>query len=546
LGVSAWWFGLLAERNTIKTDAFLQLAQIRALRESLKGRGGRVSVAVASRPLESALIAAGRAAGASCDETSGARAAGGGSWLLRGLRCWGRFVWRGLRARRVMGPRAPRLAGPGSLAFVTYFPDLDRAALAEGRFCNRFTGPLQEALKQGGRPVTWLLLFAQLEGRNFEEALRSGRRIADGGEKAVFLEEFLSPAEAFRGLLLWIQTAWKARGLFDRLDRAALLDEVVGGAPAEPILRAAWERSFAGPPAIEGILFTLIFRAAFAELGGAADCAYLCEMMPWEAGLNAAKAAVRPKLRAIAYQHGSIFRNFFNYFRDPREADGPWPWPAPDVLAADGDIPRRLLEACGHPGQGQVDAVRYLALARQLGAAPAAPARACLLVAGNVDPLETEALISLACAAFPEAGPVALRFKGHPTLPLDPIFARLGIDHAARGYELVDGDAADALRQASVVLAGGSGVAVQALAFGCSVVVPVMAGALCMSPLGDYPEAARRVSSPEELRRAVADALEGRRWTSVEQGRDFVRSYWDLNEALPRWRALLNLGRPAG
>lgn len=554
LGVSAWWFGLASERNTLKTDAFLRLAQLGALGRALaqpECAGASVVVAVADAAWSRSLRQAARRAGAAARELSSSEGPGASpksddarSWLAAGLGAWARMIWRSLRARAALGSRKPRATVEASLVFVSYFPALDAEALRLGRFRNKFAGPLQDALAQGAVRPVWLLHFVGLEGRSFPEALSLARAVARTGEAVFFLEEFLGIGDALRGLAAWLAIAWRARGLWARLDRGVLLAAPARGEEALPILSALWRRSFYGPQCVEGILYTMIFRRAFRELADARDCVYLCERHHWEKALEAAAAAVAPRLRTIAYQHGSMLGNFFNYFQDPSETgreDGPWPLPLPKVTAANGETPRRLLEESRFPNLARVEALRYLGLAARLNEPFQPSAKAALLVAGSIDARETRALAALVCQAFPKAEGLAIVFKGHPFMPFEPVLAALGVDFEARGYEFASGGIDDCLKASTLVLTAGSGVALEALAFGREVIVPLFADVMPMSPLGESLGLARRVSSPEELRAAVAQALAGRRFADVEEGRNFVRRYWDLDLALPRWRTLLAL-----
>jgi surface carbohydrate biosynthesis protein (TIGR04326 family) len=302
-----------------------------------------------------------------------------------------------------------------------------------------------------------------------------------------------------------------------------------------------WRRSLLGPQLVEGLLAVLAFRRVFAALPEAERCVYLCEFLPWELGLNAARRG-RPGPRTLGFQHGTLLGNLFNYFRDPTECSepaSPETLPLPDALAADGQLPFELLAGCRYPGLTRAEALRYQYIGPWLGRPVPAGSAETLLVAGSSNRRECEVLVALVHAAYPEAGTRRLVFRSHPLSPFGPIFARLGIDPAAAAYGEDAGDLADSLSSAALVLTAGSGVAVEALAFGCAVAVPLVSDALSMSPLDAFPGMAQAAAGPQELRAAFEAALESDRAARCEAGRAFLRRYWDLEPGLPRWKGLL-------
>ena len=92
------------------------------------------------------------------------------------------------------------------------------------------------------------------------------------------------------------------------------------------------------------------------------------------------------------------------------------------------------------------------------------------------------------------------------------------------------------------MLVGSSAVAVEALAYGCDVLVPGFASAPRLTPLAGWESFYRDVFSPQELAQAVADIdRNGPRRTAAEK-RAFVAQYWAIDPDLPRWNAWLDAG----
>lgn len=491
LAVSAWWFSLLSDRGPLKTDAFLRLARLRAL---------GTAEPLARSDDKPSLV-----------------------WLLRGAKLWLTLWQRGRAARNALAGTGRRATGGFSLALATYFPALTPD------FQNKYFAPLEKELNKNGKKPLWILQFVPLEGQTFAGAVELARALNTRGETAFFLEEFLTEDDVLFGVKLWLRTALRARKLWRVLAEDALAPEALGGKRAERIVRGLWERSFYGPPAVEGIAHALAFRRLFSALGEKGDFVYLSELQAWEKSLNAAKRATRPGWRTIGFQHGSILGNLFNYFHAPSETSeaGPAALPLPDVFGTDGEIPEKLLSECRYRNLTRLEALRYVPLGEVL-AAPVKPRGNTVLVAGSIDPVEARRLAELVTSAFPPGAGTRVVFKGHPMTPF-----------GAPGYETLRGSLAAALAEPGVMVSASSGAALEALAHGWRVVVPLFDDVMPMSPLSAEPGLARFVEGPDELRRAVEEAFADP--GDSEMGRDFVRRYWDLEAHLPRWRKLLGL-----
>ncbi len=493
LSISAWWFSLLSDRGPLKTDAFLRLARLKAL---------GTPAPLARSDDKPALV-----------------------WLLRGAKLWLTLWKRGRAARRAFAGASRPAPSEAALAIATYFP-----ALGPG-LENRYFAPLQEALRKAGKEPLWLLQFVPLEGKTFDGALALARALNAQGQTAYFLEEFLLPEDVRAGIKLWLRLALRAGRLWRKLPKDALIPEALGGQRAEGIIKGLWERSFFGPPSVEGIAYALAFRRLCAALGPKGDFVYLSELLAWEKSLNAAKRALRPSWRTIGFQHGSILGNLFNYFHSPSETQetGPAALPLPDVFGTDGEIPEMLLSECCYPHLTRLEALRYIPLAKALSE-PVRPRVKTVLVAGSIDPVEAWRLAEVVMQAFPPGGGTRVVFKGHPMTPFD-----------VSGYEVAKGSLGELLREPGVMVTASSGAALEALAYGWEIVVPLFDDVMPMSPLSVAPGLARFVEGSEELMKAVEEAFSAES-ARAEAGRDFVRRYWDMDPALSRWRKLLTIG----
>lgn len=558
LNVSAWWLGLLSEKNTLKTDVFLRVAQVRAVREFLKsGEYDLCAISVSENNLRKAISNVAREFGVQAREIPSLRprdlksrlrsllmGLGIMGALILGLYHWAQKVKQGRLAWRHLGPRSQRLPDSDSLLFVSYFPAVDKEAARDGIFKNKFALPLHEKLGEMRVPVLWLLITVPFEGYNYHDSVQLAGKFAENGEKLFVIEEFLTVGVAVKSLFLWLRQLWLSLYLFHRLKKACLLSEPIGEA-CEPFIKSLWLASFCGPIGMEGILYSFIFKKIFSEISRISDCLYLCEMLAWEKALNAAKNKICPGVRTIGFQHSSVSRNDLSYFYDKSETIRTGKisdMPLPDLLACNGEHIYSLLSKCGYPGLIQVEAVRYLYLGKILSSpAVQRTGRPVLLIAGPYKKAEAKALFSLVYAAFPKADRFDIWFKGHPSMPVEEIFEELSIDVSKTGYAIRRDNISEYFGQAWAMLVSTSTVSIEALAFGCEVILPVFPDTMLINALDDCEKYYHKVTCAEDLKETMGKIADGYSLCGIDEYRQFVREYWNIDPALPRWTKLLNL-----
>lgn len=555
--LSGWWLGLISEKNPAKTDAFLRIAQVEAVRKILaEGEFNECVIGVRDKPTREAIIhvcqkfcISHRAIGLASHFDSQVwikgllRNLGSLGDIIGAVIVWIQYCWRGWLARRVMGPLSGRSTSERSILFVTYFPALDMELAKHGIFRNKYGVELQSLLRSQDRQVTWLLMCVKnLYGADYGTSVRLARQLVDHGERMFILEEFLKPGDAARGLFLWLRQARQARRLYKAIDSSVLFSGLIS-AECEPLVKYLWTTSLLGTESIRGILFYLSFQRFFRDFQLFDDCLYYCEMQAWEKALIAAKNSENPKIRAIGFQHASTPRHFWPYFFDATETEmrkTPDALPLPDVLAANGHLTHAMLAQSQYPELQEVEAVRYLYLQKLMKLNQRAERmRQVLLIAGSIDRTESLALLEMVIAAFPRGREFEIRFKGHPSMPFEPLFDEVGIDVTTAGYNLCKGDIVNCLEGASAVLISASTVGMEALALGCEVIVPVFPDSIQMNPVADFPDRCRIISTPEDLRIIMDELGEKVCSHDTEESRHFVRSYWNLDPALPKWSFLL-------
>lgn len=559
-GVSTWWFSLLSEKNTLKTDAYFRIAQIHAIEQLLSSNNYDLCLlSISIRSLRHVIVSAAKKNHIPAKMISARpllvpyrykflilgylERLGWFGVFLRGIYAWFHIILRCWIAQKSLSGLTERKGLSNTFLFVSYFPAIDKEAAKVGTFRNKYALPLQDKLEEKKVPVTWLLMPVPLDGYNFKDAVSLAHKFATHGERLFILEEFLTIKDAMKGLLLWLRQIALSFFLFHHLKKTGLAADPVGYA-CHSVVKSLWNQSFCGPVAIASILHALIFREVFKNIPCIVDCLYYCEMQAWEKALNAAKKDINPQIRTIGYQHSSVSRNDLSYFYDKTETVSwgkPSDLPLPDILACNGKYLYDLLSESGYPNIIETEAVRYLYLHKMLSFEPMPrKGRPLLLVAGPYNRNEAKALAALVCAAFPRADRFDIWFKGHPSMPFEEIFQDLGLDYLHTGFIIQHDNISEYLSKAWAVIVPTSTVAMEALGAGCEVIIPVFPDAMLMNPLADFEDYHHHVTTPQELKLAMEKIAGGYSLCGPEEYQRIIRRYWNINPSLPLWTKLLD------
>lgn len=541
-GVNGWWFTLLGERNPGKTDAFLKIAHVAAVQTLLDERpvdglilrlGDGVAVdalAALARRRGLALRRGGAAAAAPGRTRRRVRA------FLRALK-WGlRAGGKHLAARWVLGPRPAGTAVDATI--VTYFPYVDADAAAGGRFRNAYAPELQTLFENQNRSLGWLLIAVPRPGQNFLEALRLGRRLRRAGAVLAFWEEFAGPGLLWRAFRDWRRAARAATDERAR-DRAARATADGPLPEAGPILAELFRESVEGVDGFSGRVYHRAFREFF-NGSAAGDVIYFAECHGWERALAAARGPSRDG-KLIAYQHAAVGTNELNYYTAPWENRAPAP--VPDVWVANGSVTEDLLRRAGHGRVVRAEALRHLSLGRR-ARRPVNTARApAALALSGIDWRESRRLMAWLLWGRAAGFGIRWRVRLHPSADRRRVL-RGWAPALLRDFDLDSPTPTHvALEGVAVAVAGSTSMALDALALGCRVVVPVFAGGLSLSPLLEAVEVRDVVDSPAALHRIVVERANAPfDLAAATRGRAFVERYWEMDERLPRWNTFLGEG----
>lgn len=540
-GYSLWWMNRVAEKSPFKSARIFDCLKLLALEALLIER--RPS----SLTLHSTDAALGRSVSALCGALGIVFAAGGrasqgaavgsGRWydalphVVQGAVSFRHLVlrWPFRRLRPVNW-----FAGPRAIFACSYFFHLDADARARGVFRPGQWGPLPAWLHANGGRANWLHHY--LPGLNDTApslaALDAFNRDAYAQGHHAFLETYLSPRAVWRAVRLWIATMSASR----RLQTVSEAFRPKGSAAwFWPLLEDDWRASMSGTASVSNCVWYVLFDEALRDVPAQPRGVFLFEGQGWEtAFVHAWRKHGHGEV--IAVPHSSMPFWYLNIYDDPRclPADGPCRKPLADRWALNGPMAWRALTAAGYPEERlvPVEALRYqylIPIAARAARARAARGGAAvrLLVLGDYTREQTlRMLAQLEAAAARLDRPIDITVKLHPACRIDPadVPGLRGTFTSRPLGEIIDGfDVAFASNTTSAGL--------DALVAGLPIVVFLDDAVFNHSPLrgADHVTFA---GSAEDL----ADAL---RASSDAGPAPAASTFFWLDDALPRWRALL-------
>lgn len=549
--LSMWWTSILYERHPKVSPDLYNVYRLRCLEKVLLELGATsIETRGLTKDCEAAVKAMcqGRGWTVACRETSH----GDRKSLLRRLydncpaplRALVRYVaWLG-SVRRYLRPRklAPCERKTGTV--VTYFPNIDVKAAAEGRLHSRYweslhTAFAEDAAAQGcaSPAVRWLFIrFPSPQGslaqcvdwtRGFENSGRSGVSFN-------YLEEFLSAGDLFRGLLRWLSLARESLGAEAGVRTAFHFKE--SALDLWPLLGHEYAESFRGWRCLERCLQQQGIENYVAQAGPQRWYTFPMENCPWERMLT---FAVRKHNDGPVYgcQHSTIRPTDFRYFDDPRT------WQDEETLAFQPDLVNGNGEsACAQwrevavPADrlGTIEALRYLYLAGAGKKTCAGADRVLVVTSFFRDETSAHLELLAQCLKAGVLRPEQVTVKPHPYLPVEEQLKDL-IGPMARNVRISTAPMPEELDKAPVVWASNSTTAVlEAALMGLPVMVMQPAGDFDLCPIQDVPGLVRTASVTE-----VRTALQHLAPLTM------APDYLCLDPDLPRWRDLLKLAQRA-
>ena len=556
-GISAWWFSLLADKDPAKSNVFLRMIQTNSILKACNQSNSDVVVlAVKDKQFRRTLKDTFENRGINCSCINpklnfSAFFTSVGRWInnrrvAKAIYHLCKISVKVIQLKMTLGTLKNRTMNfDDSLLFFTYFPSVAKEDAKEGRFKNKLALPLQELCQHNNKNVVWIAMHAKLDDYSFKDAVLLGKRLIQRGDNLYFYQEFLSMQSILRVFVRYLKVVATWCYIRRKL-RSEMIKDICNEYSTDLFLNTM-DDSFFGFSMIYGMIQYEAYKNIFKNFSGISHGVYYCEMMAWEYALNAAKRYCKSEYPLIAYQHAAISLNYLHMFHSKlelKEQNTLSGIPMPEVIASSGPFPQQMLSMY-YDRVENFEALRYLYIRGYLEQKkmPLNKDRNFLLMGfTNIYNDESKALVSLISSSFPDKEDgLEIWFKGHPSLPVPKIFEEADIPLKPHCYEIKEGSVPDFLSQCNAVLVGASTVAVEALAFGCEVMVYVNAETLNQSPLIGYDELFHKVYDPENMQTLMKKLCSNKGYGDPDKKTKFVKEFWNLNPSLDEWRRALGI-----
>ena len=526
-GNTLWWYSLIAEKNTFKSDTFNLLAQFNAIVKVIREEKiTRILFGCRNLKLYRTLSLYAGALGLELERFCQAEDGGIVRRISKAQSCLlikhfllltvfaAKEFIRISKVTSKLG-RSPAISQEKTFAIAAYYPYFDAEAASKGVFKHTDCASLQGALEK--QAVTWILINGYNSAMNFDESLEYAKLFKQNGYKILFPEQALNLWDQISAFFMILLS-----GLRFLMDESKIAGRhVINGYNFYPIVREDWYASFTGRVGYEGILYHKAFKKLLAAIKPD-RLLYFCEMHAWEKALIKARDAESKDTKLFGYQFGMVSPMLLNYFNDVSETarTSPFAMPGPDKILCNGRNSYERMKESGWENSclEVVEAVRYDYLKKYLSGSY--DKKRAVLIALSINTQESASILGTALETFRGARDIEIWYRAHPGLLIDRVLQSLGFAVGNFPFAVKNGPLEEVLAQARVVVGGETGVTVEALAYGCNVVLVDCPEFINMSPLRDIKSGMIEIAgSPAELGTAVSSIM----------NREYQA--WDLSEA---------------
>lgn len=543
--VSLWWFSLISEKNTFKSDSFNRFAQLDSIVHVIKREKiDKIIFGCGSEKLKNALYEY------SCKShiklkvlptkpirklKMRIRQSQNLLYLKHNiiLICFviREYVKTQAIKRQIASLKRTIPQNGKSLLFFTPYPNIDKSLAESAIFKDRSYIHLQSALENSNRDIIWIAMYANYSAFTFKESLEYVKRFIKNGYTIFPLEEFNSLSKQIKALLVILKSGFK----FLKLERSIYRAHNFRNYNIYPLFKDDWYSSFTGKKGYWGVMNYYLFKRILKKLK-TEKCLYLCEMQEWEKALISARNSLRIETSLYGYQSGTISKMLLNLFNHPSEVSngGSYAMPQPDKIACNGKLPYIYMRESGWPEERVlvVEAIKYNHLKKYINQ-KWNKKKDTVLLALSISPEESSSILNLAYEAFKDRKDIEVWLRPHPALRLKNVFELSGISLKNCPFKIKNGKLEDILSKTKVVVAGESGVSIEAIAYGCSVVIVEVPEWINMSPLkGMHTEMVKSANSPQSLREVIFNIfreeydLEKR----AAEARKIINNFFCLNQ----------------
>lgn len=559
---STWWFSLIAEKNTLKTNSYHNLVKLLTILDiQEKYACNEIWLDIGDREITQAITNYFRNIGLKCIDLKNHRKKPEFIYfalIFKETIAHLLYIFRRLvlikKIMRELNNRK-KILRDSQYLLVTYFPLVNKEAIKQERFVNRYYQPLQNALEEKYKgKFSWLAMIVSNPDFGFKKSITLAKQIDKWNQNFFLSQEWLTPWDFF---MMAFQYSYITMKFFLKLpfisqkfsypipassnlslpaSRQTRQDALStrGGVNIWPLFKKDWYRSFCGWILIDGLLHYRIFTKVFSQLKEDTIITYFAENHAWEKALNVA-AHKKGRLKVIGIQHtivSLLHLMYFNHKTELQYKNDIQTMPKPDFLACVGKMPAEFFQKMGW-NENRVfvwGAIRFQHFKHLLKHnTPWNNRENKVVIALSISDEESKEVLLYAYQAFKNNPYYQVIIKGHPFLFVSSLVESLNIKLNANIFKIVDTPLNKLLPTAKALVAAGSSASLEGIACQCPVIIPRLAGTVDMNPLSGISDLPIYVESPENLRKVVDEIMDREDSPiSYEKCRTFIENYCEF------------------
>lgn len=477
---SLWWFSLIAEKLTFKTDSYDRL-----IFYLLSPEKKPIKKPIRKLIRESALFQ-----------------------FFIGFYSLYSFIRKAIYAKIFIKNFKRRQADlfNSDYTIVSYFPLLDKNKVENDVFENKYIAPFHRLLerKRKGK-YAHVCMFVDIDRFNFKDAVRLVNRFSKT-QSIFLLEEFFKFRHIFSILFYYLYLSFLFIFNINRIKKNILYEYEGKNYNVWHIFKNDFYTSFCGPILASSLWYIFIFKELTSRLKKNSKVICMCEMQWWEKALYI--YAKKNGLISIGYQHTIVPELLLNYFNYPDEIGASTgeseKCPLPDYMATVGDIPADLFKKYGWPdervfvwGAQRFESLKGIDKLFN----PLEYKENYFICAFSISISEAERILLLLEKAFKEAVVnYKIYLKSHPAINLQQIIKKLGLKLNPEVFELTEVHLDRSMQKAKGIIVTESSSCLYALAFGSPVIVPRFENRIDCNPLSYISNIPIYADSAEDLR----------------------------------------------
>lgn len=500
---SLWWLSLIAEKSTIKSDAYKNLISYLCFDDGK-------SIAKRKGMKNNLLLNFGY-----------------GFWTLCIYLSQVIIVW--LKVPNFKKRKA-RLC-TDDYVIVSYFPYIDAKQLAENKFINKYLEVFHKTLQSSAsKKFSHICIPVDIGGFRFSDSMRLCNKFQKG-ESLFLLHEFFNFGDLLLSIYYYLYFSVIFVFNLGWIKKQLKYPYKGNNFYIWDLFKSDFYRSFAGDNLAAAVLSILSFRKLISSINSKAKIITICEMQWWEKALylNARKRGIT----TIGYQHSQVPALLFNHFNAPEELQEDTIFkhlPLPDYIATVGTITKQLFCEFGWPqeriivwGAQRFEAFRNL----DFLVVPWQEKEQYIVCALALDAWETKKIVRLLQEAFSSFPGYKIILKSHPVVNLEKIIKELGNNFNPKTFFVTSDSLDNLMKKAKAMIVTKSSASFYALAFGSYIVVPRFPRTLDCNPLSYVTDFLIYSYSAQELRSICDRIIYSEKGPSFyEQGKNFLREYF--------------------